>query len=53
MGSASGVGSILVTGAYGHIGRELCRVLKNAGHKVLSVDLDHEKTEGVYRSGDI
>ena len=49
MGSASGLETILVTGACGHIGRELCRVLRNAGRKLLSVDLDHEKTQDVAR----
>jgi nucleoside-diphosphate-sugar epimerase len=49
MGSASDVGTILVTGACGHIGRELCRVLRNAERKLLPVDLDHDKTRDVLR----
>jgi len=49
MGSASDVGTILVTGACGHIGRELCRVLRNAGRKLFPVDLDHDKTRDVLR----
>jgi len=40
MGSAGDAGAVLVTGACGHIGRELCRVLQNADRKILPVDLD-------------
>ena len=47
MGSARDVGAILVTGACGHIGRELCRVLRNAGRKILAVDLDYNTTQDV------
>jgi len=47
MGSVSGVGVILVTGACGHIGRELCRILRNANRKILAVDLNHDKTRDV------
>lgn len=47
MDSASDVGVILVTGACGHIGRELCRVLTNADRKILPVDLDHDKTGNI------
>jgi len=47
MDSASDVGVILVTGACGHIGRELCRVLTNADCKILPVDLDHDKTGNI------
>jgi len=47
MSSASAVGTILVTGASGHIGRELCRVLRIADCKILAVDLDHDKTRDV------
>src|SRR5215468_4391159 len=47
MGSASDVGAILVTGACGHIGRELCRVLTNADRKILPIDLDHNKTRNI------
>src|SRR5215467_13674795 len=47
MGSASDIGTILVTGASGHIGRELCRALRNADCKILAVDLDHDKTRDV------
>lgn len=47
MGSASDEGIILVTGACGHVGRELCRVLRDAKRKILPVDLDLEKTPDV------
>jgi nucleoside-diphosphate-sugar epimerase len=43
MGSAGKVGAVLVTGACGHIGRELCRVLRNANRKILPVDLDQDE----------
>ena len=49
MGSDSDVGTILVTGACGHIGRELCRVLRNADRKILPVDLDQNGTPDVLR----
>src|SRR5579859_6818956 len=32
-------GVVLVTGAAGHIGREVCRLLKAKGHRVLAVDV--------------
>lgn len=47
MGSDSDVGTILVTGACGHIGRELCRVLRNADRKILPVDLDQNEAPDV------
>jgi len=47
MGSTSDVGAILVTGACGHIGRELCRVLRDADRKILPVDLGHDKTRNI------
>jgi len=47
MGSASDEGNILVTGACGHIGRRLCRVLRNADRRVLPLDLNHDKTGDV------
>ena len=49
MGPANRVGAILVTGARGHIGRELCRILRNNGRELLPVDLDHDKTQEVLR----
>jgi nucleoside-diphosphate-sugar epimerase len=49
MASASDVGAILVTGACGHIGREVCRVLSNADRRILPVDLDHDETRDVLR----
>jgi Domain of unknown function (DUF4386) len=45
--SASDVGAILVTGACGHIGREVGRVLSNADCRILAVDLDEDKTREV------
>lgn len=44
MDSARDVGTILITGACGHIGRELCRVLRNAHYRILPVDLNYDKT---------
>jgi nucleoside-diphosphate-sugar epimerase len=49
MGSAGEVPGILVTGASGHIGRELCRVLRNANRKILPVDLDPDQELEVLR----
>jgi UDP-glucose 4-epimerase len=49
MGSAKDEGTILVTGASGHIGRELCRLLKDANREVLPVDPDQDKTPDVLR----
>src|SRR5215469_1519940 len=40
-------GTILVTGACGHIGRQLCSVLRNAGHEFLAVDSDQDDTREV------
>lgn len=37
-------GIILVTGACGHIGRELCSVLRGAGRELLGVDSDQDNT---------
>src|SRR6266496_1789942 len=47
MGSASDAGIVLVTGACGHIGREVCRVLGNEERKILPIDLDQDKTRDV------
>ncbi|HEX8836635.1 MAG TPA: NAD(P)-dependent oxidoreductase [Candidatus Acidoferrum sp.] len=49
MGPAKRVGAILVTGARGHIGRELCRILRDNGRAILPVDLNHDKTQEVRR----
>ncbi|HEX8836701.1 MAG TPA: NAD(P)-dependent oxidoreductase [Candidatus Acidoferrum sp.] len=49
MRRANKLGAILVTGACGHIGRELCRILRNDDREVLPVDLDHDKTRDVIR----
>jgi len=40
-------GTILVTGACGHIGRELCRVLRSAGRELLGVDSDQDNTREI------
>jgi len=40
MRSANPEGLILVTGASGHIGTEVCRVLRTAERKILPVDLN-------------
>ena len=45
MGSASEEGTILVTGACGHIGREVCRVLRAAKRQILRVDVDSNPAE--------
>jgi nucleoside-diphosphate-sugar epimerase len=36
-----------VTGASGHIGREVCRILRLAGKKILPVDVNHDTREDV------
>jgi len=38
---------ILVTGATGHIGRELCRLLTEARKQILAVDLNQDNTQHV------
>jgi nucleoside-diphosphate-sugar epimerase len=38
---------ILVTGATGHIGRELCRLLTEARRQILAVDLNQDNTQDV------
>jgi len=47
MRPANKLGAILVTGACGHIGRELCRILRNDDGEVLPVDVDHDQTRDV------
>jgi UDP-glucuronate 4-epimerase len=42
-------GSILVTGACGHIGRELCNVLRSRGHGLLAVDLDPDNSRAALK----
>jgi nucleoside-diphosphate-sugar epimerase len=44
MGSVDDMEAILVTGACGHIGRELCRVLRDADRKILPLDLNDDET---------
>jgi len=38
---------ILVTGASGHIGREVCRILTEAHRQIVAVDLYQDKTQNV------
>jgi nucleoside-diphosphate-sugar epimerase len=40
MASGSDEGFVIVTGAGGHIGREVCRLLRTGGNKILPVDVD-------------
>src|SRR5215469_10219756 len=47
MGTANDAEAILVTGACGHIGRELCRVLRDADRKIVPLDLNHDKTRDI------
>jgi UDP-glucose 4-epimerase len=47
MASASDEKTILVTGASGHIGREVCRVLRAANRIILPIDRDQEGTPDV------
>jgi nucleoside-diphosphate-sugar epimerase len=44
MASNSKHGVVIVTGADGHIGREVCRLLKTSGTQFLPVDLDPGQT---------
>ena len=46
MKDASQPGVILVTGAQGHIGVEVCRTLRAFKHDILATDLDAESTKG-------
>ena len=47
MGSGSNEGSVLVTGARGHIGSEVCRVLREAESRVVPVDVDPDSSQSV------
>jgi nucleoside-diphosphate-sugar epimerase len=47
MSSASDEGTILVTGACGHIGSAVCRLLQGAKRKMLPVDVDPDETPDV------
>ena len=47
MASASDEKTILVTGASGHIGREVCRVLRDENRAILPIDQDQEGTPDV------
>jgi nucleoside-diphosphate-sugar epimerase len=47
MGSSNNRGTILVTGASGHIGREVYRLLREARCQILAVDLTQDKTQNV------
>ena len=45
--STTDEGFVVVTGAGGYIGREVCRLLKTAGSKILPVDVDPGTTKDV------
>jgi nucleoside-diphosphate-sugar epimerase len=47
MASSSDRGCVLVTGAGGHIGREVCRLLRTAEIKFLPVDVDSGPAKGL------
>jgi nucleoside-diphosphate-sugar epimerase len=47
MDSGNNEAMILVTGATGHIGREVCRLLTEARWQILAVDLNQDKTQDV------
>jgi len=47
MASISNDGFLMVTGAGGHIGREVCRLLRTAEAKFLPVDVDPGTTKGL------
>lgn len=47
MSSATDDGTVLVTGACGHIGRAVCRALIGVKRKILPVDVNPDKTEDV------
>jgi uncharacterized protein YbjT (DUF2867 family) len=48
MDSGNNEAMILVTGATGHIGREVCRLLTEARWQILAVDLSQDKTQDVF-----
>jgi len=45
MAATSDEGLVIVTGASGHVGREVCRILRAAGNKVLPVDVNPDTRE--------
>jgi nucleoside-diphosphate-sugar epimerase len=47
MAAAIDEGLVIVTGASGHIGREVCRILRAAGKKILPVDVNPDTREDV------
>jgi len=47
MGLANDAAAILVTGACGHVGRELCRVLSDAGRGIVPLDLNRDRTRDI------
>src|SRR5260370_37002809 len=38
---------ILIPGACGHVGREVCRVLRDARRSILPIDVEQDETVGV------
>src|SRR4029077_14401962 len=49
MASGSDHGLVMVTGATGHIGREVCRLLKATGTDFVGVDVDRGGTNDLVR----
>ena len=47
MAATTDEGLVIVTGASGHIGREVCRILRAAGKKILPVDVNPDTREDV------
>ena len=47
MGFANHASVTLVTGACGHVGRELCRLLTDAGRKILPLDVNADKRRDI------
>lgn len=47
MAATTGEGLVIVTGASGHIGREVCRILRAAGEKILPLDVNPDTREDV------
>jgi nucleoside-diphosphate-sugar epimerase len=47
MSSGNNEDTVLVTGASGHIGCEVCRLLKEAGWQILAADLNQDRAQNV------
>jgi nucleoside-diphosphate-sugar epimerase len=46
MGAVGNNAAVMVTGAGGHIGSEVCRLLRSAGHKILPLDIIPSDEQG-------